>query len=154
MRAVAGLLVGTHCSGLRVIKFRKILDMQKSTTYCYKMPRMSSIMLAIFCTSLLGMQFSGLHLHVNPEGSGGLHGTHIHGADPDGHDHEADTDVSPFELGTGWTKLLSFLIPFVFIMLAAVQPGKLVWKPITRCLHSRGFSRWRPPLRAPPITVS
>jgi hypothetical protein len=82
-----------------------------------------------------------------------LHAEHVHDADPDGHDHSADVDVSIFELGTLWAKL-AFLLPAL---------GMFLLVPPIRCWilrHSaepsparRSQSRWRPPLRAPPLAV-
>jgi hypothetical protein len=111
------------------------------------MPR---LMLVVFSLCLLSIQVSGLHLHVGPEGNGGLHGTHIHEADPDAHDHEGDSDVSLVELGTGSGKLLVFLLPFAFILLAVVECGKCIRTPVVGSMRPRRRSRWRPPLRAPP----
>jgi hypothetical protein len=106
--------------------------------------------------ALLSMQLSGLHLHVNSDGAGGLHGTHVHETDSDGHGHghEHDTDVSLFELGTSWGNLVLFLPP-LFIMLTFVQSGRSVWMLIADTFqHRRHRSRWRPPLRAPPLSLS
>lgn len=144
----------THRGILRTVHYRGAMGIQNPTMYSFSMPKLSSLILVIFCTSLLCMQLSGMHLHVNPDGDGGLHGTHVHDADHDGHGHETDTDVSLLELLSGWIKLLLFLAPFVFIVLAIMRPGKLVWAPITHILYPRDRSRWRPPLRAPPIPIS
>jgi hypothetical protein len=119
--------------------------------------RLSPTLIAIvLAASILSLQLSGLHLHVNSDGDGdgGLHGTHVHDADHDGHGHEADTDVSLIKLFSGWVKLLFILAPFVCVMLAVMRLDKPKWAPITRRILSRGQSRWRPPLRAPPIPVS
>ncbi len=106
--------------------------------------------------ALLSMQLSGLHMHVNPDGAGGLHGTHVHEMDSakHGHDHVHDTDVSLFELGTSWGNLILFLPPLVFIMLTFAQGGRTVWMLIADTFQRRRRSRWRPPLRAPPLTLS
>jgi hypothetical protein len=114
-------------------------------------PTLLSIVLV---ASLLSMQLSGLHLHVNSDGNGGLHGPHVHDAAREGHSHESDTDVSLLEFFFGWMKLLSFFIPLVFVLLSVMQRRKIVWAPITHSIFTRGQSRWRPPLRAPPIPVS
>ena len=105
--------------------------------------------------ALLSMQLSGLHLHINSDGAGGLHGTHVHETDSDGHGHEDDTDVSLFELGTSSGNLVLFLPPLLFIMLTFVQSGRTVWMLIADTFqHRRHRSRWRPPLRAPPLSLS
>jgi hypothetical protein len=91
------------------------------------------------CLSLLTMQVSGQHLHVNAEGQGGaLHGLHLHHAHMDGHghDYDAEIDVSLFDKGsTTWTKLAPFLVGLVVVLLVIIRTGT---------------TRWRPPLRAPP----
>ena len=118
------------------------------------MSRFSSHVLTIFCASLLCVQLSGLHLHVNPDGNGGLHGTHHHDTEHGGKSREADKDVSVLELAASWLKLQPYFIPFKFVVLAAVQRSKTLWAPVTNNRTGRGQSRWRPPLRAPPIPVS
>jgi hypothetical protein len=80
-----------------------------------------------------------------------LHGEHVHDADPDGHDHSADVDVSIFELGTLWAKLL-FVLPVLGFALAISATG--CWRsrrPSVTTPVQRWRSRWRPPLRAPPL---
>ena len=121
--------------------------------------RLGPTLLAIvMAASFLSVQLSGLHLHVNSDGYGGLHGTHIHDADHDGHGrghgHEADTDVSLLKFFSGWVKLPLVLALFVCVILAVMRLDKLVWAPITHRILSRGQFRWRPPLRAPPIPIS
>lgn len=102
------------------------------------------------------MQISGLHLHVNSEGTAGLHGTHVHDTDPDGHGHghEDDTDLSLLELGNGFGKLMPFIVPFLFALFAIVLFTQQRWAAVNAFLHPRQHFRWRPPLRAPPIPVS
>jgi hypothetical protein len=100
------------------------------------------------------MQTSGLHLHVNPDGNDGLHGTHNHDAEHGSKSHEADTDVSILKLAANWLKLQPYIIPFEFFLLTAVQRSKVLWAPVTNNRIGHDQSRWRPPLRAPPIPVS
>ncbi len=107
----------------------------------------------MMCLSLLTMQMSGLHLHVSADSErAALHGTHLHDADPDGHGHghDAETDVSPFDTGAAWSKLIPFLVTLIFVLLTIVSAGKPVWPPRVERLSTRRRSRWRPPLRAPP----
>ncbi len=113
--------------------------------------------IVILVVCLLSMQLSGLHMHVNPaDGAGGLHGTHVHDTDFDGHGHahEDETDVSLFELGTSWGKLLLFLPLFLFVLLTFVQSGRTVWTLVADTFQHRRRLRWRPPLRAPPLPLS
>jgi hypothetical protein len=108
--------------------------------------------------ALLSMQLSGLHMHVNPDGAGGLHGTHVHEMVSAGHghdhDHEYDTDVSLFELGTSWGNLILFLLPLLFIFFTFVRSGRIVCRLVADTFQRRHHSRWRPPLRAPPLSLS
>ncbi len=111
------------------------------------------LLIAIMCLSLLIMQMSGLHLHAGADGeSAALHGTHVHDTDPGahGHSHDAETDVSPFEQGTGWFKLIPFLVTLIFVLLSLIRTSRMVWPPRVERLSIRHRSRWRPPLRAPP----
>lgn len=119
-------------------------------------PRMRSsptLLIAIMCLSLLTMQMSGLHMHVSIDSQGGAHhGTHLHDAGIDGHglDHDVEVDVSTFETGTTWSKLIPLLVSLVFVLLATVLASMTVWPALVERLPTRHQSRWRPPLRAPP----
>jgi len=113
-----------------------------------------ALLIAFMCLSLLTLQMSGLHLHVSADSQGGaLHGTHLHDAAPDGHghDHDADVDISPFEPATTWPNLIPFLVTIVFTLLAMVWTSETIWPPLVERLTARCRSRWRPPLRAPPL---
>ncbi len=120
--------------------------------------------------SLVAMQLSGLHLHVNADGyAGAPQGTHVHGQGVDIHgadshlagaadrhehtgdqDHEGDKDMSVVELSTAASKLFVFLVWLglgLFTVLRPadrISPNAAVPRPIVR------NTRWRPPLRAPP----
>jgi len=103
--------------------------------------------------ALLSMQLSGLHMHFNPAGADGLHGTHVHATDPDGHEHEHDIDVSLFELGAVWGNFVLLLPPPPFIMPTFVQSDRTVWVLVGDTFQRRQRTRWRPPLRAPPLPL-
>jgi len=108
----------------------------------------------VICVALLGMQLSGMHRHADLQGeSGGLHTTHVHDSGSDGHDHSADFDVSAFELGAKWSKLLTFLPSIVIALLAISWIVQTVWPPPSQRLTQRQRIRWRPPLRAPPLSI-
>jgi hypothetical protein len=109
------------------------------------------LLAAIACSSLLGLQLSGLHMHVDGHGySGAPHGTHVHDGDADPHDHEHETDVSIVELGATGTKLLVFLIA-VGISIALLFNLTARLAPASEPRPATGRrQRWRPPLRAPP----
>ena len=115
------------------------------------MRRFAGLILLLSTVALLVFQSAGLHLHANPHTDGmQLHTEHVHDADPDGHDHSTDVDVTIFELGIVWAKL-AFLLP-VF-GLALLMPPVRCWilrYSVRSSPSRRGHLRWRPPLRAPP----
>jgi hypothetical protein len=112
----------------------------------------TSAILIIVSMSLLSLQFSGLHQHVNIQGSNGeSHGTHMHDLDHDGNDHDKEVDVSFFELGVTWSKIMPFLLTLVLVLLVIGRAAQSISFPPCRLLQSHKRSRWRPPLRAPPF---
>jgi hypothetical protein len=117
------------------------------------MRQVPSLFIAIMCLSLLTMQMSGLHLHANADSqSGALHGMHLHDTNPDGHghDHDAEIDMSPFDPGVTWSKLIPVLLALIFVLLTIRRTSTTVRPPLVERLSKRHRSRWRPPLRAPP----
>ncbi|MGE0624024.1 MAG: hypothetical protein AB7I04_06090 [Pseudomonadales bacterium] len=117
------------------------------------MRRFKGLILALSCATLLLLQMVGLHLHSGAAaGVSGLHAEHVHGADPDGHDHSADVDVALVELGAYWVKLAPlelclplFFLPFLLICwLSTAGPG-------APSVPRVPGGRW-PPLRAPPAS--
>ena len=120
------------------------------------MRQVPSLFIAIMCLSLLTMQMNGLHLHVNVDSqSGALHGAHLHDAGIDGHgdDHDTEIDVSPFEPGVTWSKLIPVLLALMFVLLILRRTSTTVRPPLVERFSTRHRSRWRPPLRAPPQHV-
>jgi len=114
----------------------------------------TTAILIIVCMSLLSLQFSGLHQHLSTQGSNGeAHGTHLHDLDPDVIDHDTEVDVSFFELGVSWSKIMPFLIPLILLLLIIGRTAQSVSFPPCQLLQPRKRSRWRPPLRAPPLPV-
>lgn len=110
--------------------------------------------LAFVCISLLFVQFSGLHQHVNTQGlDSGIHATHVHVVDPDHHDHAADVDVSFYELGVTWSKIMSFLVVLALTLLITGRATESISFLYNHLLHPCRRSRWRPPLRAPPLPI-
>jgi hypothetical protein len=99
------------------------------------------------------MQVSSLHLHTNLEGIGDLHGNHIHVEGPDVHGNETEIDDSFLDFFSAWVKPISFLILFIAVYLSVVTFAGRVWTAITKTFCPRCYSRWRPPLRAPPLTI-
>jgi hypothetical protein len=110
--------------------------------------------LSVFaCAAILMSQVAGLHLHASPNPDNmGLHAAHVHDADLDGHDHSADVDVSVVELSPLWAKLAPMLL---MLSLLAVLPvlgmSRFGRRPGGSGSAPRSPTRWRPPLRAPPL---
>jgi len=103
--------------------------------------------------ALLLMQMSGLHLHAGGRGDAvHVHGAHVHGVEPAGHDHRANVDVSVIDFGIAWSKIMPVLLAILPTVLAIVWALHAPWPPPTLLMPSRRRSRWRPPLRAPPVS--
>jgi hypothetical protein len=168
--------------------------------------RRRSPVLILASLSLLGMQLSGLHMHVDAHGySGAPQGTHVHGerffkdhhathsapkhdeqsaaghehtgssldhrdgiaplqhgdphehaGNPGDHEHDygGDTDISIVVLGTGIAKLPLFLVGFAFgPTVAAADPAEKIRFDLVDPRPPDHHERWRPPLRAPPLTA-
>ncbi len=120
--------------------------------------------------SLVALQLSGLHMHVDAHGYvGAPQGTHVHGQGVHSHetdtylagadnrhehagdqDHEGDKDVTIVELSIGESKLLVFLVWLGLGLFTVLRPANQIFptaavpRPVVR------NTRWRPPLRAPP----
>jgi hypothetical protein len=110
--------------------------------------------LAFVCFSLLSLQFSGLHQHVDTQGQdNGIHGTHLHDVESDSHDHHADIDASFFELGARWSKTIPFLIVLALNLLIIGRATRSVSFLYNHLLQPCRQTRWRPPLRAPPLPI-
>jgi hypothetical protein len=112
----------------------------------------STALAVIVCCSLVLLQLSGLHVHVNVDADGpATHGAHIHGADSDGHDHGGDKDVAIVELGAGASKLLVFLVALLVALVVLPPTAGRLASHSTLPLPAGRRARWRPPLRAPPV---
>ena len=122
--------------------------------YTPRVFRKSTLIISTLCFCLVMVQVSGLHLHTNFEGNGGLHGPHIHAADPEGHDHESETDVSFWEFTIAWVKQIPFLPLFIATVFVFAAFAKQVWVLTTKTFKPCRHTRWRPPLRAPPYPNS
>jgi hypothetical protein len=104
--------------------------------------------------AMLSMQMSGLHLHAGDHGDdAALHGAHVHDVDPSGHDHTADVDVPLIDFGIVWSKIMPVLMAILPTALAIVWVLHTLWPPSTTLIPLRRRSRWRPPLRAPPLSL-
>ena len=103
--------------------------------------------------AMLLMQMSGLHLHAGDHvDDAALHGAHVHDVAPDGHDHSADVDVSLIDFGIVWSKIIPVLLAILPTALAIVWILHTLWPPPILLMPLRRRSRWRPPLRAPPLS--
>lgn len=111
-----------------------------------------SALLILVCVSLLSLQISGLHQHAGTQAvNADTPGTHLHDINTDGHEHDSEIDISFFELGVTWSKTLPFLVALVSLLLVISRTAQLVLFPNYERLKPRKRSRWRPPLRAPPL---
>lgn len=109
---------------------------------------------ALACAGLLAVQLSGLHMHVDAVGDSlGMHGTHVHQLDPDDHDHSTDMDVSVLEqVSASWSKLVPLLFAAAILLASVVSIRLNARAPPEITAKASGNIRWRPPLRAPPIS--
>lgn len=128
------------------------------------MRRLPSTIILVACLSLLALQLSGLHTHVDADGYVGTpqgthvhgNGTHVDGADIDAHghggdtDHAGDKDVSIVELSTGASKILLFLVWVGLLLLIVLQLRDKISLNFVGPPPTGRHARWRPPLRAPP----
>lgn len=118
-------------------------------------PSKASI-LTLMCLAFLSMQISGLHGHISVgDGHAGEHqNTHLHDADANGHEtgHDVDEEIDvPLDIRTVWVKSMPFLLLMVFGLLIASAPIRTIWLRTPDQLKARRRTRWRPPLRAPPL---
>lgn len=126
------------------------------------------------CLSLVAIQASGLHMHVDAEGFAGTpEGTHLHDAHhhdsaahhdnaPAAHEHAShehaagqghttEIDISIFDLNTALSKLPLDLIALALFLLMVLRPADTL-SPVAAVLRPLGrHEHWRPPLRAPPL---
>jgi hypothetical protein len=125
------------------------------------------------CVSLIVLQLSGLHMHVDAHGYvGAPEATHVHGqagGHHQGHathldladashetahtgdqNHDGDQDVSIVKFGTAVSKLLLYLIPLGLALLTVLRPAGKIAPATTLPRPIARHERWRPPLRAPP----
>jgi hypothetical protein len=115
------------------------------------MNRMAGLLALIAVLSLLGLQLSGLHMHVDDHGySGAPHGTHVHEGSTDPHDHEHETDVTIVELGTIASKHFLFLIAVSFSLMTLFSVSRRLAPIHEPPIVAGRRVRWRPLLRAPP----
>lgn len=103
--------------------------------------------------AMISMQMAGSHLHVG-ESSGdvGVHGTHLHDVDVNGHDHSTAIDVNLIDSGIVWSKVMAVLVTLFPTLLGIVWILHTLRPSPVRILPLSRRSRWRPPPRAPPLS--
>ena len=119
---------------------------------------------AVACLYLLTTQMSGLHLHVDEDGhDAGIHSVHLHQVGLEDHshhehgdlnNHSAEVDVSLLEqLSASWSKLIPLLIVCVISVYSGLRLQQSLRTPSSQPGKVRHREHWRPPLRAPPISL-
>ncbi|HVJ29673.1 MAG TPA: hypothetical protein VNA66_05130 [Gammaproteobacteria bacterium] len=95
-----------------------------------------------------------MHAHIDAYGfEGAVQSTYGHHHDP-GDDHDGDVDVQVVDLGISAAKVVFFLLAItVTLFLLPPSRGHARFEYDIR-LPLRRRLRWRPPLRAPPTSVS
>lgn len=118
------------------------------------MCRVSVALLLIAICALIGAQLSGVHAHLDDHGfEGAVQSTHDHHHDH-GDEHDGDLDVQVLDLGISAAKAV-FLVFALGVTLFLLAPNR---SPVTFeyeiRVPLRRRLRWRPPLRAPPFSIS
>lgn len=124
--------------------------------YSARMRLNRKIILALTVVSFLTITMSGFHLHADVGGHDDItsHEHDLHQATWDDLDHDTEhVDVSVFEPARGFSKVET-MAPVVIVPERAAQPAmEICWSKDAPSLAPRDYSRRRPPLRAPPISV-
>lgn len=119
------------------------------------------------CLCFLVMQSSGMHFHVDEHGKdAGVHSAHQHLIDSEDHqdhhhqlsnvhEHKAEIDISSQEmLGSIWTRLIPAIMTCALVTtIASIGLHQPIRSLLRAPARVRRLSRWRPPLRAPPISL-
>ncbi|ANO52531.1 hypothetical protein [Woeseia oceani] len=121
------------------------------------MNRRAAALVLIACTAFLALQFSGLHLHLHAANAahsaeGNVAHLRVAMTDFDAHESEADVDVSLFELGSTAQKSMPFIVALVAAVLLLLWTYKVSWPIPVNSFRFMCRPRWRPLLRAPPLT--
>ena len=143
------------------------------------MSRLSTSITFVATLSLLALQLSGVHMHVDENGYVGVpevahshsQGVHhhddvnstvrtssradehppVHSSDhPHDHDYDGSKDVSLVELSGGASKMALALIGLAFMLPILLQQCGGFIPNLLLPVQSGRRARWRPPLRAPP----
>lgn len=133
--------------------------------YTRTMCRSSAPIALIAAVSLLTLQLSGLHMHVDEHGYVGAPvGTHLHsqaahhhgnggelGDHSDDHDFDGSKDLAVVELSAGASKLVLALVLLALALPILLRQSAVRLPTIVIPVLSGRRTRWRPPLRAPPL---
>jgi len=112
-----------------------------------------TFVVALACCAIVSMQMAGLHQHADAsQNDMGVHSKHLHAVDVDGHDHGAAIDVTLLDLGMLWSKHLPGLMMMLPVMLTLAGMILILCPSSGSILALRRRPRWRPPLRAPPLS--
>jgi hypothetical protein len=68
-----------------------------------------------------------------------------------GHDDEGTRDISPFDLTSNAAKIPLALFSFPFLLFVVPASRTFAHADIVYRVLSGLYTRWRPPLRAPPL---
>jgi hypothetical protein len=111
------------------------------------------------CSSLLFIQWSGMHMHSSANDlDNSLHTSYLHGFDTDHHSHEVgyhenDVDIDLFEINHSWTKQIQFFILIAIVLIANLNFFTFIRPPPLSRISLYIFSYLRPILRAPPASL-
>lgn len=127
------------------------------------MRRISKPLAIAACLCLLALQLSGVHTHADDNGFIGspelsfthVHGQHDHDAHHDGgvghaEDNDHARDVSILDLALGVFKMPMAIFALVLLCAVVTILGRPSIVDIVHPVLSGRYTRWRPPLRAPP----
>jgi hypothetical protein len=111
---------------------------------------------AIACVSLIAVQVSGLHLHAEAGGhdGAGSHEPHLQQAFSHDADHGgAHVDVTVSEPASGSVEIDVVIPNSAVSAFSLLTPLEYRLPAPASRIPLRRFSRWRPPLRAPPFAI-
>jgi hypothetical protein len=122
--------------------------------YSVSMQRTTVAVLLIACATLIGTQLTGAHAHVDSHGfDGAVQSTHEHHHHDEG-DHDGATDLQVADLGISAAKAV-FLLFAVCLSPFLLPPARgQAPLPYESRLPAGRRLRWRPPLRAPPRSIT
>jgi hypothetical protein len=141
--------------------------LQLARLYTRTMRRIRKPLAIAACLSLLSLQLGGVHMHADDNGYVGSpsasfthgHGHHDHDSSHAhagvGHagDHDDTKDISLLDHALGVFKMPMAILALVLLFAIVAILGRLRIVEIAYPVLSGRYTRWRPPLRAPPQTA-